>query len=321
MQERPHSYKPRPKFFGTGGTFFGLELEVEAPDYQAKQSGLEAEANPNWCYAKHDGSLGANGWELVTHPVSMNFWLSRGDVQNYRDIPVGTVLTREHKGTTHSVTALAGGRFEWEGQTYKSIGLASKAISGGWATDGYKFFGLKTGQDNPTAAFFRLVANLSRLGYTSHDGGRCGFHIHISRTAFSDAGDLRNAAFYRFKVLVNGLLFRKLSQRESFSYCEQSPVDPENFWERGYSRYQAVNITDATVEVRIFRGNLREARLRKNIEAVIAALEFAREVDSYAVPTDAEFAAFVRARAERFPNLAAYINHLDGTKEGEESCA
>ena len=122
-------------------------------------------------------------------------------------------------------------------------------------------------------------------------------------------------AFFRFKGLVNRLLFRKLSQRNSFRFCEQAPIDPENFWINRSSRYTAVNITPHTAEVRIFRGNLKEARLRKNIEAVIAAIEWANSATDYTAATDEQFIEWIREHQSRFPNLHSYItSHLEGDR-------
>lgn len=319
MEERHHNYKPRPKFFGNGTTFFGLELEVEAPDPQKKRDGLALQENPNWCYAKRDGSLNSNGWEMVTHPISMTSWLSHRNVQDYHTILPGTVLTGKYKGVTYTATALAGGRFEANGVVYNSISAAAKGLTNGKRTTGYTFFGLIQRQDDPTPAFFQLVEQLKQLGYNSHNGGRCGFHVHVSRTAFSDGGDLNNPKFFRFKTIINGSLFRQLSQRTEFTFCQQEPVNERDFWHQNHNRYSAVNITGFTVEIRIFRGNLRETRLRKNLEAIIAAMEFAGESNILIAPTDEEFTAYCQQHRNRFPNLVAFMEMAsDASVRGNE---
>jgi len=310
MREHSRYYKPVPRFFGGGTAYLGLELEVEAPDAEKKRDGLALE-NPRWGYAKRDGSLHwRTGWEMVTHPISVALWLSRENVRDYHDIAPYTVLTGKYKGVTYQATALGGGQVEWNGTTYNSISAAGKAIRGGKSTNGYQFFGLKNVEAGIVVSFFNLVAQLKEMGYTSHENGRCGFHVHVSRRAFAADGGLDNPTFFRFKALINGALFRKICQRMLFNFCQQEPVTRENFLhQRG--RYCAVNVTATTVEVRIFRGNLREDRLRKNIEAVIAALEFAKCEEygggNYTTPTDEQFAAYTREHADRFPNLAAYI--------------
>lgn len=316
MIEHPYGYKPRPVFFGEGSAFLGIELEVVAPSYSAKNEGLRTAGEPTWCYAKCDGSIGSTGTEIVTHPISVNFWMSRTDTREYTDyhnLTPGQVLTGRYKGATYTATVHTDGKqVVYNGRRFRSISAAAKEICNGTSQNGYRFFGLiRDHQPNPVGNFFRLVEALRRLSYTSHDDGRCGFHIHVSRTAFSESGDLRNSMFYRFKCLINGLLFRKLSQRSTFEYCQQEPVDPHWFHERNWNRRMAVNITEKTVEVRLFRGNTREKRIRKNIEAVIAALEFGRDTARMEAPTDDEFVNYVRGQSYRFPNLVEYINELE----------
>jgi len=58
----------------------------------------------------------------------------------------GNVLTREYKGRTVRVTVLQDGRFEYEGEAYRSLSAIAKAVTGShW--NGYYFFGLKNGKE------------------------------------------------------------------------------------------------------------------------------------------------------------------------------
>lgn len=57
------------------------------------------------------------------------------------DLPVGARLVREWGGKTHEVTALGGGWFQYQGQSYKSLTQVAKVITGAhWS--GPCFFGL-----------------------------------------------------------------------------------------------------------------------------------------------------------------------------------
>ncbi len=61
---------------------------------------------------------------------------------NSRLIP-GTSLVREFNGIAHRVTVLPDGRFEWQGQPFKSLSGVARAITGTpWS--GPVFFGIKT---------------------------------------------------------------------------------------------------------------------------------------------------------------------------------
>jgi hypothetical protein len=61
---------------------------------------------------------------------------------NRAEVPiVGTVLTREYRGTTVKVTVLDNG-FEHEGRVYRSLTAVAKAVTGShW--NGHHFFGLR----------------------------------------------------------------------------------------------------------------------------------------------------------------------------------
>ena len=58
----------------------------------------------------------------------------------------GNVLAREYKGRPVRVTVLQDGRFEYEGEAYRSLSAIAKAVTGShW--NGYYFFGLKNGKE------------------------------------------------------------------------------------------------------------------------------------------------------------------------------
>ena len=268
MRLQEYSEKPRAKFQGTDEYYLGVELEVEAPDFERRDKGLALKKKAWGMYAKKDSSLNSNGWELITHPIARNVWLSTNPLKN---------------------TAMR---------------------------------------------FYQMVKDLQSLGYNSHNGGRCGFHVHVSREAFGL--DLRCEHFYWFSRLMNGKLFRKISQRGSAeidTYARQSAVTIDDFASEACSRRIAVNITNKTVEVRIFRGNMRNDRLRKNIESVIAAIEFTKRRHSTfwpeVIPTsvydsaghtintnllaknvEGDFMEFVAENHETYPNLFAFLREI-----------
>ena len=69
-----YSYKPNPIFIGEGDKFFGIELETEPQDYRYEDTEMVREVRDyvsEWAYLKHDGSLGEGGFELVTHPMTL----------------------------------------------------------------------------------------------------------------------------------------------------------------------------------------------------------------------------------------------------------
>lgn len=116
---------------------------------------------------------------------------------------------------------------------------------------------------------------------TSHDNGRCGLHIHISRTYL----DSENACMALDRLIqTHPCEWGRFSRRQRFNYCkiesEQdlgiygdfTPRKKQDAWKKrkgcGWGdRYCAVNFNNAaTVEVRLWRGSL-------NPETILAAIE------------------------------------------------
>ena len=65
-----YGFKPEPTFFGEGNLYMGVELEIDGgynPESTAK------ELKNDCIYCKHDGSLGSNGIEIVTHPCTLKY--------------------------------------------------------------------------------------------------------------------------------------------------------------------------------------------------------------------------------------------------------
>lgn len=78
---KSYCYKPEPIFYGNGNIFFGIELELDCggEDSSNAQKLLDHINQDNdYIYAKHDGSL-SNGFELVSHPMSLDYHLNEVD--------------------------------------------------------------------------------------------------------------------------------------------------------------------------------------------------------------------------------------------------
>ncbi len=72
-----YSYKPNPIFYGSGRRYFGVELEIDGAGEDSENAcKLMRLANQDreLLYCKHDGSL-EDGFELVTHPMTLDFHL------------------------------------------------------------------------------------------------------------------------------------------------------------------------------------------------------------------------------------------------------
>ena len=119
------------------------------------------------------------------------------------------------------------------------------------------------------------------LGYTSHQSGSCGLHVHVSRLAFGQTEVRQEAAIarvlYFFEKFWDELLkFSRRTPRQlerwaaRYGYKEQ-PLDILEHAKKGYhgGRYTCVNLTNAdTIELRIFRGTLKWNTLIATLELV-----------------------------------------------------
>ena len=79
--------------------------------------------------------------------------LANADAEPPRRIKVGSVIVREYAGARHEVFVVEGG-FSWQGRTYPSLSAIAKEITGTrW--NGWRFFGLREGEDRSAASTTR----------------------------------------------------------------------------------------------------------------------------------------------------------------------
>ena len=92
--------------------------------------------------------------------------LAKPSVESPRQVKVGSIFVREHKGIVHEVLVVPGG-FCWQGTTYDSLSTIAKKITGvTW--NGPRFFGLRS--KKPEADDAPLAAGAS--GAPAADGRR-----------------------------------------------------------------------------------------------------------------------------------------------------
>ena len=84
-----YSYKPDLIFFGEGDRFFGIELETEPCNDGDGDVDMVREVKDyvsEWAYLKHDGSLCYGGFELVTHPMTLENHIEKFTPELFRTI-------------------------------------------------------------------------------------------------------------------------------------------------------------------------------------------------------------------------------------------
>ena len=114
----------------------------------------------------------------------------------------------------------------------------------------------------------RMLEYLSKNGYSSHDVGTCGLHVHVSREMFGKTEAEQTSAIAKVMVFFdeNWEDCKRLSRRRDFGYCEKNACikdAPSNYycWKKSASRqkghYVALNNGNShTFEYRLGRGTL-----------------------------------------------------------------
>lgn len=126
-----------------------------------------------------------------------------------------------------------------------------------------------------------FLRKLRSHGYRSWDTNTCGIHVHVSRTAFRNAGKHSEAHELRFQKLIydNASQVRTIAGRSS-SYAQfQDKGNLVMKVKHGQSadRYEAINSQNtATLEVRVFRGSLKKNRILSAVEFIHSAVEYTR---------------------------------------------
>ena len=159
-------------------------------------------------------------------------------------------------------------------------------------------------------AWYNLLRSLSRSGCRSHDSGKCGLHISISRSYLTD----KTWRALRSLLSKDRSLFETLSRRlignreDPFTFCQFSPSD---------EKYQALNLSKRSVcEFRFFRGTLSPASFIASIEIVRSLVEYASERESRSIGkiprlSIKQWIAYVRSNG-RFSVACEYIkDHAD----------
>ena len=151
--------------------------------------------------------------------------------------------------------------------------------------DGSLCYGIEiVTQPHTVEAFYELpwkeiLATCKNRGYSSHEVGTCGLHVHLSRTLFGEDDEEQTDNIAKLMEFYN------LYWDDIIKVSRRTP-EQANRWARKYSsirkdtlkkwaksdgygdRYMAVNTTNnATVEIRINRGTLK-------LETFLATIDF-----------------------------------------------
>lgn len=170
------------------------------------------------------------------------------------------------------------------------------------------------------------MTGLGERGYRSWNTRTCGLHVHVSRTAFGNVtkrSELLKAQAHelRFIKLIydNQRQIERLAGRSS-SYAKFN--DKGNLAARVKygtqdDRYEAVNSQNSeTLEIRVFKGSLKPARILSAIELVHASVEYTRDLKVTGSNRALQWINFVRFVADNettYPNLVPAIQRTFDT--------
>lgn len=191
--------------------------------------------------------------------------------------------------------------------------------------EGFELITQPAGLDVHREKFALFLTNSEiKKGMRSHEGGRCGFHVHVGREYVTQSQIYRVQSF--LNDVRNEALIRSIARRYSGGYCrikhEMAKFTPHN--KNTGERYEALNVQNPkTIEFRIFRGSLR-------YESIMAALEFCNAVLAFCTPgvtaiqdfTSIGFKKFVMQRENRSDTkfLRSYLA-LDADHDNERQAA
>ena len=160
----------------------------------------------------------------------------------------------------------------------------------------------------------------------SYSDDRCGIHIHLSRNVMSDFtmtkfmdlmyqnesfteliaqrdtsewARIRNSHFVNFKKVTSEMKHLKSDNYDKFIKAQFG------------DRYSAINFNNTpTIEIRIFKGNLKTDRLKKNVEYLFAMREFCEFASLKDIKVK-NFVGFVKSNFKAFPNLNRFLNQFN----------
>lgn len=127
-----------------------------------------------------------------------------------------------------------------------------------------------------------FMPKLARAGYRSYDTTTCGMHIHVSRSAFTNAEIARLAKFFR----NSAQFIYKASRRASRSAMDQwarvdigddAHIERKVNDRQSCARYEALNLTPThTIEFRLFRGTIDVPAVKRNIAFTYTLCQYAK---------------------------------------------
>jgi hypothetical protein len=150
-----------------------------------------------------------------------------------------------------------------------------------------------------------LLPSVLSIGMSGAGTENCGMHVHINKAALSPLQIGKMLVFLNSPAMRSRIT--TIAQRESNTYCERGEKKLTDGRGHSENRYDIVNVSLRTVEIRMFRGTLRADRVFKNLEFCHALVRYCRDASLKAVEEWSEFASWLLKRRSQYPNLIRFL--------------
>lgn len=161
-----------------------------------------------------------------------------------------------------------------------------------------------------------IMRKASSLGYTSHQSGTCGLHVHISRLAFGETEEQQDACIARVLYFFERnweelLRFSRRTRRQleqwaaRYGYQDQPQEILAHAKNGNLGRYTCVNLNNrSTIEFRMFRGTLKYNTFVATLQLVNHICDLAIHLEDKEIKT-LSWSSFAAAITE--PELIQYL--------------
>ena len=195
---KSYNYKPEPMFYGSGDFYFGVELEIDkGGEDQENAREILAPADGK-AYGKHDGSI-YNGFEIVSHPMSLDYHRSEMPWQDIMDTALGLDYKSHNTETCGLHVHVNRDGF---GETYEerdaAIGRVVYFVEKHWS-ELVKFSRRKEANLNRWAARYATISNTSTETYAKAKGKCMGRYVAVN---------LQNCETIEFRIFRGTLRYK-----------------------------------------------------------------------------------------------------------------
>jgi hypothetical protein len=301
----------------------------------------------NWCEAcLHDGAEYCDDCDRWEHnEYDCEYRCSSGIIKNYSYKPEPDFYGVNSEGKSVIVargrvtdrTLYMGFELEVEARDnhYPSELASHVEMSWGDAAyfkeDGSLYRGVEIVTHPHTLAAFKtldwsVLPQIAGMGARSWDTDSCGFHVHLSRSAFKGVRHLW--LFGQFFAQNGDQIVAIAGRNGSYGRLDEDFKREVGRMAKGRhgERYNAINFQNShTIEVRVFKGSLKVERVHAYLElcesihrytatitanGVLSKAKSWKEAASKGALSWGEFAEFVRSNSDTYPALVSYMDTL-----------